>query len=121
MTTNQPTQLRMNERERQQTFQAAVAAIQIINQRYEALNKYRDEALTYAANNPGNYSFSFNMDFMKVSRKLMVGYVSNCYAQSQIRKWQVSAESLKIANETGAHYQEVRELFLLLMNKFIIS
>ncbi len=118
---NKPTALRMSEREKQQTFQAAVAAIHIINRRHEALNKYRNEVLTYAANNPGNYSFSFNMDFMKVSRKLMVGYVSNCYAQSQIRKWQVSAESLKIANATGASYQEVRELFLLLMSKYITS
>ena len=121
MTTNQPAQLRMNERERQQTFQAVVAAIHIINQRHEALNKYRIEALDFAANNPGNHSFIFNMDFMKVSYKLMTGYVSNAYAQSRIRKGQVTGESIKIARETGASYLEVRELFLLLMNQFIIG
>ena len=118
---NKPTALRMSEREKQQTFQAALVAIGIIHQRHEALNRYRDEALTYAANNPGNYSFSFNIDFMKVSNKLVLGYVRNCYAQSQIRKRQISDESLNIATETGASYQEVRELFLLLMSKYIIS
>ncbi len=85
MTTNQPTQLRMNEHERQQTYQAAVAAYHIINQKHEALNKYRNEALEFAANNPGSYSFYFNMDFMKVTHKLMMGYVRNAYAQSQRR------------------------------------
>lgn len=121
MTSNTSTQLRMSEREKQQTYQAATVAISIINQRREALNTYRYEVLDYAANNPGNYSFFFNMEFMKVREKLILGYVRNCYVQSRIRKWQVSAESLEIAKETGASYQEVKELFLLLMNKHIIS
>ena len=111
----------MSNRDKQATIQAVWTAVSIINQRQEALKKYRLEVLTHAANNPGNYSFSFNMDFMKVSSKLVLGYVRNSYAQSQIRKWQVSAESLKIAKETGVSYQEVRELFLLLMSKYIIS
>ena len=121
MITNQPTQLRMNECKRQQTFQAVVAAIHIINQRHEALNKYRIEALDFALNNPGNHSFTFNMDFMKVSYKLMRGYIRNTYAQSRSRKNQVELESMRIARETGATYKEVRELFLLLMNQFIIG
>lgn len=121
MTTNQPTKLRMNERERQRTYQAVVAAVHIINQKHEALNKYRNEALEFAANNPGNHSFTLNMDFMKVSYKLMTGYIRNTYAQSQIRKGQVSVESMKIAREMGASFQEVRELFLELMNHFIIG
>ncbi len=53
----------MSEREKQQTFQAAVAAIHIINRRHEALNKYRNEVLTYAANNPGNYSLFIQYGF----------------------------------------------------------
>ncbi len=118
---NKPTALRMSDAKKKETFQAVLVAIGIVNQRHEALNKYRNEVLTFAANNPGNYSFSFNMDFMKVSRKLMVGYVGNCYAQSQIKKCQISDESLKTARETGASYQEVRELFLLLMKQYIIS
>lgn len=120
MNTTSP-QLRMSEGDKQKTYQAAVAAIHIINQKREALNKYRNEALTYAANNPGNYSFTFNMDFMKVTHKLILGYRQQRFAQRRNREWQVSAESLKIAKETGASYQEVRELFLLLMNQYIIS
>ena len=121
MTTNQSAQLRMNERERQQTFQAVVAAIHIINQKHEALNKYRNEALEFMTNNPGKHSFYINMDFMKVSYKLMRGYIRNTYAQSRSRKNQVELESMRIARETGATYKEVRELFLLLMNQFIIG
>lgn len=118
---NKPTQLRMSEREKQQTYQAAAVAISIINERREALNIYRLEVLTHAANNPGNHSFYFNMDFFKVRRKLMAGYMQSIYANSQSREWQVSSESLKIARETGASYWEIKELFLLLMNKHIIS
>ena len=121
MTINQPKQLRMNERERERTYQAVVTAIQIINQKYEALNKYRNEALEFMTNNPGNHSFTFNMDFMKVSYKLMTGYIRNTYAQSRSRKYQVELDSIRIARETGASYLEVRELFLLLMNQFIIG
>jgi len=116
---NTPTQLRMSEGDKQKTYQAAVAAIHIINQRREALNKYRNEALTYASHNPGNYSFTFNMDFMKVTHKLILGYRQQRFAQRRNREWQISAESLKIAEETGASFQEVKELFLLLMNRFI--
>ena len=109
----------MSERDRQQTYQAAVVAINIINERREALNKYRDEALAYAANNPGNYSFNFNMDFMKVTHKLILGYLRSGYTNKRKREWQVAAESLKIAEETGASFQEVKGLFLLLMSRFI--
>ena len=116
---HKPTQLRMSEGDKQRTYQAAVAAIQIINQKREALNKYREESLAYAANNPGNYSFTFNMDFMKVTNKLILGYVQSSFANRQARFQQISDESLKIAKETGASYQEVRELFLLLMTKYV--
>lgn len=111
----------MNERERQRTYQAAFAALHIINQKHEALNKYRNEAFEFIANNPGGCSFYLNMDFMKVTDKLMLGYVRNAYAQSQRRKGQVEFESIRIARETGASLQEVRELFLELMSHFIIG
>lgn len=119
MNINKPTQLRMSESDKQQTFQAAIAAINFINQRRDELNKYKIEVLTYAVNNAGNHSFTFNMDFMKVRFKLVSGYVRNGYANSRLRERQVSAESLKIANGTGASFREVRELFLLLMNGYI--
>ncbi len=113
--------LRMSEAKKKEIFQAVVVAFHIINQKHEALNKYRNEALEFAANNPGNHSFYFNMDFMKVSSKLMTGYIRNSYAQSQVRKGQVTDESIRIACEMGASYPEVRELFLELMNHFIIG
>ena len=116
---NTPKQLRMSESQKQETYQAAVVAMNFINQKQNALNKYRDEALTYAANNPGNYSFHFNMDFMKVTIKILLGYSQNRFANARTRKWQISDESLKIAIETGASFEEVEELFLSLMNHYI--
>ncbi len=111
--------LRMSEREKQQTYQAAALAINIINQKSEALNKYRNEVLSNLDRYEGNVCFTFNMDFMKVTRILVLGYMQNQLTRRRTREWQVSAESLKIAKETGASYQEVKKLFLLLMNRYI--
>lgn len=121
MSINNLPRLQMSEYDKQQTYQAAVAAMTIIHQRSEALNEYRREVLSNLDKYEGSYSFTFNMDFMKVTNKLILGYVRNGYANSQIRKRQVSAESLKIADETGVSFQEVKELFLLLMNRYIHS
>jgi len=119
MIKDRPPALRMSESEKQQTYQAAALAINIINQKSEALNKYRNEVLSNLDRYEGNVCFTFNMDFMKVTRILILGYMQNQFAKRRIRKWQVSAESAKIAEETGASVQEVRELFLLLMNRYI--
>ena len=119
MIINNLSRLRMSECDKQQTNQAAVVAMTIISQRREAVNEYRREIYSNLDKYEGNFSFTFNMDFMKVASKLILGYVRNGYANSQIREKQVSAESLKIAEEMGASFQEVRELFLLLMNRYI--
>ena len=119
MTMNNLSRLQMSEVEKEKTYQAAVAAMTIISQRREALNEYRREIYSNLDKYEGSFSFTFNMDFMKVTNKLISGYVRNGYANSQMRKSQVSAESLKIAKETGASFQEVRGLFLLLMNRYI--
>ena len=121
MTSNTPTQVRMSEREKQQTYQAALTAMSIINERSEALNQYRREVLTYAADNPGNHSFTFDMSFLKVNGKLELGYMQSVCGNNQARKSRISVEAFKIAKETGASFQEVKELFLLLMKYHIIS
>jgi hypothetical protein len=111
----------MSDREKQQTYKAVVLAIKIINDKQEALNRYRDEALSYAATNPGNYSFNFNMDFMNVKHKLLLGYLQSVYSNQRQRETKILNESKKIAEETEASYQEVKESFLVLMNKYVLS
>jgi hypothetical protein len=59
------------------------------------------------------------MDFMKVTHKLILGYLQSGFANQRTRAWQISNESLKIAKETGASYKEVKDLFLLLMSKYV--
>lgn len=111
----------MSESEKQRTIDAAWVAMGIIKQKQDALNKYRYEVLDYIEQNPGNYSFTFNMDFMKVTHKLILGYLGNRFSQRNTRDWQVSAESLKIAKETGASYQEVKAVFIKMMYQYINS
>lgn len=114
-----PTQIRMSEADKQRTYQAALVAMNIINQRLQALNERRREFYSNYESYGGNFSVTFNMDFMKVSHKLITGYMQQRYANSRRREWQVSAASLKIAKETGASLQKVKELFLSLMNRYI--
>lgn len=111
----------MSEREKQRTYEAAMLAMSVIKQKQEALNKYRNEVLDYIEQNPGNHSYTFNMDFMKVTHKLILGYLVNGISQRNTREWQVSAESLKIAKETGATYQEVKTVFVKMMYQYINS
>ena len=121
MSSNKRSALRMSECDKQQTYQAAMIAMGIINKKREALNNYRQEVYTNFDKYEGSFTFTFNMDFMKVTHKLILGYMQQRFTNGKKRQLQVTVESLKIAQETGASYQEVRELFLLLLSKYIIS
>jgi hypothetical protein len=115
-----PRRLRMSESEKQRTYQAVLKAIQITKQRRDALEAYRAEAFSKIANNPGNYSFSFKIDFMKVTYKLITGHVQSSIANKRLRSSMVSSESRRIAEETGATYEEVNGYFTILMVKYLL-
>ncbi len=118
---DKPSALSMSDRDKEATIRAVWTAVGIIHQRRKKLNAYRIEVLSNLDKVSGSFCFTFNMDFMKVSNKLLEGFLEPKFRRSQIREGQITIESFNIAKKTGVPYPAVKEMFLSMMKNYIIK
>lgn len=119
MLANPSSALKMQPHRKQQIVQAVYMAIRVLNLKNEAMDECRRRILSNIHKYQTNVSFTFNASFLRVSSKLVLGYLQQRFANKKIREAQVSAEALAIARETGVSYKEVNEIFVFLMGRFL--
>ena len=89
---NKPTALRISDAKKKETIDAVWTAVNIIFQRRKELAAYRREVYSNLEQYSGNFSFTFNMDFTKVSNKLLIGFIRPKYQERKTRVEQLTIE-----------------------------
>ena len=117
MLKGQPSVLRLSAHTRQETVEATYTALTILSQRME---RYR------RAYEPNGDSLQFRLRSIRNDLSIFGNYVQLVIGRSQqpllkgrMREWRVSAESRRIAAETGASFEDVYKLFMTLMSDYI--
>ena len=117
MLSGKPAVLRSPDQAKQETIAAVKEALEIIGQRmiHERVYFKIDED-----------SFHSRLRAMRSDLGNLSHYVQFAIGRSQqpllkgrMREWRVSAESRRIALETGASYEDVYKLFMSLMSDYI--
>lgn len=123
MNNGKPSVLKMSEDKKQETVNTVYEAIGILNKKMKESRQCWSETwkVTKRATTHTITMVNNSHKYMGASVSLIVGSSQQRRLKRHIRRSDVWLESRRIANKTGANFDEVKDLYFKLMNLYIDS
>lgn len=119
MIKGQPSALNIPERKKEETIEAVGEAIEAVTKRMKEFRHF--DVRIWSDAREFLIVSKYNDYISKVVIALIVGRSQQRFLKRRRRRSDVLLESRKIANETGASFEEVNDLFLTSMKNYINS
>src|ERR1700755_3062245 len=117
MLKGRPSVLRLPTQTKQETVEATYTALTILSERmthYRRAYDTNEDPLQFRLRSIGN-----DLSIFGNYVQLIIGRSQQPLLKGRMREWRVSAESRRIAAETGASVDDVYKLFMSLMSDYI--
>lgn len=120
MNKNTPSVLIMPHHKKIETVLAVYEALGIINGKIKKSRRWTETwKVTKSSITHTIKRFNYSQKSLSVGISLLIGSTQQRHCKSSIRKNDVWFRSHNIADKTGANFDEVKDLYLVLMNQYI--